>query len=88
MKISKATNSEVKMLRRNTKYADVFREIDKADAGEYIKISQLKNGKECVTLARNARNLYYKNGIKLRIRIDAKKNTIYIAKKINETKNN
>ena len=81
MKVAKATEKEINDLRRQTRFKLVIEAIDNAEHGEYIKISELPSGKTCVTLAKYLRNAYFEKAIRLSIRTDPARNTIYVAKK-------
>ena len=79
MKIEQVAKEEVPAI---SKYGAIVAAITKEDAGEYLKISGLDSGKQCVTVSRYLRNKFYMEAVRLNIRIDAKHNTIYVAKVI------
>ena len=79
MKIEKVNKSEVPNI---SKYAPIVAAIANEEPGEFLKISGLESGKRCVTVSRYLRNKFYMEAVRLNIRIDAKHNTIYVAKVI------
>ena len=86
MKIETVDKDQVIGLSRMSKYRQIIEALDGEEHGEYLKVSGI-SGKDCVLISRAIRNRFYEKAIRLSIRIDAKKNTLYVAKKIEDTRN-